>query len=160
MSSDITIAAVIGALGAISGAIITGIVGPLITRRLQSRRNRISRQSGGVPDILGTWDTSWYVGERQLHGGRIIFEDWIDSTHVAGHGYGRSERGYIMTGEIDASRVFVGTYKSKDYPTIGFIGAAVLEVSLDTKEMSGTWTGRTSRDVYVTDGRVTFKRIT
>lgn len=87
-------------------------------------------------------------------------EKWLKNNRFEGIGYEEYEEkgAYKISGEIDSSRVLVATYKNADYPTKGYVGVFILELSVDGESMEGYWYGRT-RHERVKGGKVTCKRI-
>lgn len=67
---------------------------------------------------------------------------WHRKNHFRGEG--RSSKGsYTLFGQTDSSRIAVGTFEDDTYPTKGFIGTFILELSMDAKTLTGFWNGRT-----------------
>lgn len=142
------------------GAIISGVATLLatllavyLTPVVMARKYRTRH---AVPDILGTWKAKWYIDGELYEDDVIEIPEWHRKNHFLGHG--RSSKGaYTVFGQIDSSRIAVGTYEDDEYPTKGLIGTFVLELSVDARTFTGFWNGRTAAGAVQT-GRTEWSR--
>jgi len=149
MDSKVKVA-IITSLGTIIVAIISSIIGPLVTSGLYRSRNN-------VPDILGTWENEWYIEGRLYTKDTFEIERWSKNNRFEGTGH-ESKGPYKLSGEVDVSRFVVGTYIDTHYPTLGYVGTFILQLSVDGKTMEGYWHGRT-KEGKIEGGRVMCRRL-
>lgn len=109
-----------------------------------------------IPDILGTWKNKWYIEDRLYTKDTFKIERWLGNSRFEGTGH-EKKGPYRLSGEIDVSRIVVGTYKDTCYPTLGYIGTFILELSVNGKVMEGCWHGRTAKG-KIEGGRVVCRR--
>jgi len=143
------LAAIISAVGGILATIISAVLGPRIMSKTYRSRNQI-------PYILGTWENEWYIEDRLYTKDTFEIERWLRNSRFEGTGH-EAKGPYRLSGEIDVSRIVVGTYIDTCYPTLGYIGTFILELSVDGKVMEGCWHGRTSKG-KIEGGRVVCRR--
>jgi len=144
------IAAIIGAAGGIVSTLIPLVITPLLTSIKYRSKNKI-------PEILYRWESEWYIKDTLYSKGICELEKWTKNSRF--EGTGQDPKGpYKLYGEIDSSRFVVGSYVDTEYPTLGYIGAFILELSIDGKIMEGYWHGRTTGG-DIEGGRVVFRRI-
>lgn len=143
------IAAIIGAIGGVVSATIPLVLTPILKSKAYRSHNKI-------PDILGSWKNEWYIGDRLYTEDMFKIEKWSKKNHFEGTGYDPKSQ-YRLSGEVDVSRIVVGSYIDSKYPTLGYIGTFIMELSVDGKVMEGYWHGRTPNG-DIEGGRVHCKR--
>jgi hypothetical protein len=143
------LAAIIGAFGGIVAAIISAVLGPWIMSKSYRSHNQ-------TPDILGTWENEWYIEDKLYTKDTFEIERWSKNNRFEGTGH-EAKGPYRLSGEIDVSRIVVGTYVDTQYPSLGYIGTFILELSIDGKVMEGYWHGRTAKG-KIEGGRVVCRR--
>ena len=150
MMDSTIIAAIISGLGGIAAALAS----VSFSRELKSKSFRSRHE---IPNILGTWQNEWFIGDKLYIKDTIEIEKWSKNNQF--QGVGREEKGkYIISGEIGSRGEILATYKNEGYPTTGYIGTFILKLSIDGKSMEGYWHGLTPGE-KLEGGKVVCKRI-
>lgn len=144
------IAGIISAFGGITGTFILVYFVPILKSKSFRRRNK-------TPDILGTWENEWFIGDKLYTTDFFEIDKWIKNNKFQGIGSDDKIGRYMISGEIHYD-VFVATYEHVNYPTKGYIGTFTLKLSsAGGNLMEGCWHGFTRNDKFE-GGKVICKR--
>lgn len=144
-------------------AILGAILGVSIALVIFKWRSRQFRTQQGIPSVMGKWKCQWF--DDALDPTKPKIEDIVEIqrwTHKGEfEGVGRQDElrlSYLISGEIDPSRVITMVYKAGRYPYELNRGVVCMELSRDTGTMEGHWYGRRSSN-QLGGGRVKCLRI-
>lgn len=146
------LAAIIGAVGAILGALLQSYGKELF--------EALNVSSLKIPSLTGEWEATWYVTEGDEE--RIYVADIIDLNHRSGihfKGLGYDERGnYKILGIFNSHGIITFSYDS-GLTQYALVGGGILLPNATFNELSGYWHGYVQEEKIV-GGRVIWKKVT
>lgn len=154
--------ALIGLAGAIGSAILGAVLGPVVSRALESRDSGPAR---ALLEMNAKWKATWYNPDASVRSNDdvVSFAKWTKGSQFEGTGNigypnNPDRYRYSITGEVAPNRVVVLVYKAEKFPEQAYFGTACLVISEDGKTMEGYWLHRPSNQGVVA-GTVKMQRL-